>query len=114
MLHYRLAGFFEREELIAFNLAADAAFMRLSCGPNQHVSLINVSDCSLQSQAVVAGFQHMLGRPQRRALRTAFVLKNSLSRMQVRRLIEGREDAAMFDDEASALTWLRGAHALAA
>jgi hypothetical protein len=114
LLLYKLSGFFDAQDLRRFQAEIDAAFARLTCPPNTHLSLLNVSECALQSQAVVAGFEQLLARPDRRARRTAFVLETSLARMQVRRLLPARPDTAMFEDEASALAWLRADDALAA
>jgi len=114
LLRYRLSGFFATDDLPRFRREIDAAFRRLTCPPNTHVSLLNVSECALQSQAVIAGFEQLLARSDRRARRTAFVLESSLARMQVRRLLPVRPDTAMFEDEASAFAWLRDGQVLAA
>lgn len=108
MIH-RLSGFFDVRMIQDLARDVGAAFRKLRCGPNEHVSLINVSECALQSQDAFAAFQELLARPEWKGRRVGFVLANPLARMQVRRLIADRPEAEMFETEEAALAWIRTA-----
>jgi hypothetical protein len=105
LLRITLTGFFGRGDVAAFDRARLAAHTRLTCGPNRHLTLVDVRDLKLQAQEIVGLFRAMITHPATRARRLAFVTGCSVVRMQVRRLIE-RDDIACFADPIAAEAWL--------
>jgi hypothetical protein len=100
-----LSGFFEREDIARFIEARDEAHTQLRCGPNQHLSLVDIRMMNIQSQDSVAQFQAMLNNPVAISRRLAIVVARSLARMQVKRAAENREPQ-FFVDIADAERWL--------
>lgn len=114
LLRMRLAGFFQLRDVASFARRKRAAHAELACSPNVHVTLVDVSACKIQPQAVVGAFAALIGDRRYRARRTAFVTGSSLASMQVRRLIHGAPDMRLFADPVLAEAWLLGARAQAA
>lgn len=100
-----LAGFYEAEDVERFVAARNAAHERLTCGPNEHVTLVDVRDMKIQPQDIVQAFGAVLAGPRYRSRKLAFVFSQSLARMQLMRASEGR-NARMFTDMAEAEAWL--------
>jgi hypothetical protein len=113
LLRVTLGGFFDLQDVIALENEKRAALLRLGCAQNEHLSLIDVSGCKLQSQDVVQAFQSAIGDKRYMSKRIAFVTGSSLARMQVRRMLE-RKDAAFFETVEAAEAWLFEADAQAA
>jgi hypothetical protein len=106
IVRYTLAGFFDDASLAAFRADRAAKLPLLRTPPNQHLTLCDVSRCSIQSQEALAVLRGMLGEPRWRARRLAFVVGGALARMQVRRVVPTSADVRWFDDLASAEQWL--------
>jgi hypothetical protein len=69
-----------------------------------YVMLIDITECALQSQAVVDAFQaHIAAFPKARGL--AIVNGNSLARLQLERILQ-RDYLRYFADRRTALKWL--------
>jgi hypothetical protein len=66
--------------------ARSRAHAELTCPPNRHVTLVDVSALKLQAQAVLPAFMTQIADPALRSRRLAFVVGGSLARMQVRRV----------------------------
>ena len=108
MVRQYLAGFFEAADVERVVAARNAAHERLTCGPNEHVTLVDVRDMKIQPQEIVQAFGAVLAGPRYRSRKLAFVFSQSLARMQLMRASEGR-DARMFTDIDEAETWLLAA-----
>lgn len=102
--HY-LAGFFEEADVARYRAARDAAHRRLTCAPNAHVTLVDIRDMKIQQQEVVAAFAAMMGEPQHRSRKLAFVVAQSLARLQLLRAIANR-GARCFTSIEDAEAWL--------
>ncbi len=102
-----IGGFFDAAALTVLIADREQTYKQLRCPPNMHVTLCDVTDCKLQAQDIVAGFRHMMADPRRRSRLLAFVVGDSLVRMQIRRLVAGRDDVRTFADRDEALAWLR-------
>lgn len=105
LIRVTLSGFFDPGGLAGFDRARRAALARLRCGPNQHDTLVDVSELKLQAQGVFEAFRAMIAAPETRSRRLAFVTGHAAIRMQVRRLID-RDDIRCFADLAAAEAWL--------
>ncbi|GAA0635431.1 MAG: hypothetical protein A2792_11720 [Sphingomonadales bacterium RIFCSPHIGHO2_01_FULL_65_20] len=105
MVRQYLAGFFEAVDVERFVAARNAAHERLTCGPNEHVTLVDVRDMKIQPQEIVQAFGAVLAGPRYRSRKLAFVFSQSLARMQLMRASQGR-DARMFTDIKEAEAWL--------
>jgi len=108
MVRQYLAGFFEAADVERFVAARNAAHEQLTCGPNEHVTLVDVRDMKIQPQEIVQAFGAVLAGPRYRSRKLAFVFSQSLARMQLMRASEGR-DARMFTDIDEAEAWLLAA-----
>lgn len=101
-----LAGFFEPKDVARFTAARDEAHQRLRCGPNQHVTLVDIRGMHIQSQDSVTEFTRLLSRPDHASKRIAFVVTQSLARLQLRRAATGRGAGYFTDDPPAAEAWL--------
>ncbi|HYZ47835.1 MAG TPA: hypothetical protein VE567_02965 [Sphingomonas sp.] len=106
-LRFTLEGFFDPETFQRFARDREAAFAKLTCAPNAHLTLVDVTQCQLQSQEVAAAFQKLMSDPHTRSRRIAFVFGASPTRLQVRRIAAHRDDVGLFNEETSAMAWLR-------
>lgn len=113
-LHFALEGFFDEVSFARFARDRAAAFARLTCAPNAHLTLVDLTRCALQPQAIAGAFQAIMADPATRSRRMAFVFGDSPTRMQVRRILADRHDIGLFIDEASAMAWLKAPDAKAA
>ena len=82
------------------------AFLRLRCGPGQHVTQCDLRECQVSTQEVLNAFADVLGDPETRARRIAFVTGSGLLRRQIRRMLKPKR-ARCFDGATDTLTWLR-------
>ena len=105
-LRFTLSGFFDAQAFGGFVAERERAFAKLTCAPNAHLTLVDLSECLLQPQAVAAAFQGLMSQAERRSRRMAFVFGASPTRMQVRRILAERDDIGFFIDEESAMAWL--------
>ena len=113
-LRFTLEGFFDSDVFARFARDRQAAFTKLSCAPNAHLTLVDLTHCQLQSQTITAAFQAIMADGATRSRRMAFIFGDSPTRMQIRRILADREDVGLFADEASALAWLKSPEAKAA
>lgn len=105
LLRVILSGFFDLQDVAAVEVKKRAALVKLGCAQNEHITLVDVSACKLQPQDVVRAFKVAISDPRYMSRRIAFVTGSSLSRMQVRRMLD-RDDAAFFDTVDAAEAWL--------
>jgi hypothetical protein len=105
VVRHRLAGFFEADDVQRYIALRDAEHAKLTCGPHEHVTLVDVRDMKIQPQDIVQAFGTMLANPRHRSRKLAFVFSLSLARMQLLRASEGR-NARFFTDMREAEAWL--------
>ena len=105
LIRISMAGFFSRDDIQAFYDARAIEHARLTCGPNQHLTLNDLSRLKVQSQEVVAAFQSLLAEPAYKSRKLAFVVDRTLAKSQLMRALNGR-DAKCFEDKAEAEKWL--------
>jgi len=105
LIRIEMSGFFTEADLQAFCAARAAEHARLTCAPNQHLTLNDVTKMKVQSQTMVAAFQSLLADPSYRSRRLAFVVDRTLARSQLMRALNGR-DARCFENLADAEKWL--------
>ena len=105
-LRFTLSGFFNADSFGEFVAERERAFGKLTCAPNAHLTLVDLSECLLQPQVVATAFQGLMSESRRRSRRMAFVFGASPARLQVRRLVAERDDIGFFIDEDSAMAWL--------
>lgn len=113
LVRTRLAGFFDDAAIGGYLTARKLACRRLQCGPNEHLSLIDVRDMAIQTQDIVTRWAAVLADPVYRSKRLAFVVGSTLVRTQLQRAIGGR-DARRFTDAAKAEAWVLYGDAAAA
>lgn len=100
-----LSGFFNPADVATFVKERDRAHQRLRCGPNEHVTLVDIREMAIQSQDSVTAFEQVLSNPAVKSRRLAFIITRSLSRMQIKRAAASR-DAAYFENMEDAERWL--------
>lgn len=105
LLSIRMGGFFSQADVGAFDADLRQKVPTLNCGPNEHITLVDVTEMRIQLQDIVAMFAKIVSTPQHRSRRLAFVTGSSLARMQTRRLTD-RPDVEFFTDHDAAKHWL--------
>lgn len=105
LIRISMSGFFTPADIDAFYRARAAEHARLTCGPNQHLTLNDLRDMKVQAQDAVAAFGDLLADPAWRSRKLAFVVDRTLARSQLMRALNGR-DAKYFEDLADAEKWL--------
>jgi hypothetical protein len=105
LVEITMSGFFTPEDVARFVRARDEAHRKLTCAPNAHLTINDISGMKVQAQEIVGAFQAVLATPSARSRRLAFIVSRTLARMQVVRALNGR-DARCFEDRALAETWL--------
>ncbi|MGY4395461.1 hypothetical protein ACVWZA_000622 [Sphingomonas sp. UYAg733] len=103
----RLSGFFDAAAAERLRMHSDAVLEELTCAPNEHVTLADLTGMLIQPQDLIPTFSSLFSRPTQRSRRMAIILGTALQRIQVKRLIGDRTDIAFFADETTAMTWLR-------
>ena len=105
LVRIRMGGFFAPEDIDAFLAARAEAHARLTCGPNQHLTLNDLRDIKIQAQESVEMFRALLADPAFRSRRLAFVIGRTLARTQLGRALD-RRYARTFEDPWAAEAWL--------
>lgn len=104
LIEATLSGFLDVEEVRRYADIVAPAIRKMVARHGRYVMLLDVSDCAIQSQDVVAAFiQHAASVP--RARRCAVVTGSSIIRMQVRRILQGPA-MRMIADASIARAWL--------
>ncbi|WP_137865063.1 MULTISPECIES: hypothetical protein [unclassified Sphingomonas] len=105
LVRIRMGGFFTSDDIDAFLAERTRAHARLTCGPNQHLTLNDLREMKIQAQDSVEMFRAMLADPAYRSRRLAFVIGQTLARTQLQRALD-RRTARCFDDPWAAEAWL--------
>lgn len=105
LVRIRMSGFFAPEDIQAFLAARAEAHTKLTCGPNQHLTLNDLRDIKIQAQESVEMFRELLADPAYRSRRLAFVIGRTLARTQLGRALD-RRYARTFEDPWAAEAWL--------
>ena len=108
VVRMRLSGFFAEADVERLTIARDAAHRTLRCGPNQHLTLVDMREMMIQSQDSVIAFSALLANRAQRSRKLAFVVASSLARSQIKRAAAGRE-AGYFTCPVEARAWLLAA-----
>lgn len=107
LVRIAMAGLFSPEDILGFYEARRVAHAKLNCGPNEHLTINDLREMKIQPQDSVAEFQQMLGAPEYRSRRLAFVIGRTLARSQLQRALTGRgASTRCFDTVAEAEAWL--------
>jgi hypothetical protein len=105
LVQITMAGFFTPADIIAFRAEQDSEHRKLTCAPNHHLTINDITGMKVQSQEMVASFQAVLANPAHRSRRLAFIVSRTLARSQVMRALNGRH-ARCFENRAEAEAWL--------
>ena len=107
LVRIAMAGLFTPEDIQLFYVEREAAHAKLTCGRNAHLTINDLRGMKIQPQDSVLEFQQMLGAPEYRSRRLAFVIGQTLARSQLQRALSGRgNDTRCFDTVAEAEAWL--------
>jgi hypothetical protein len=105
LIRIRMAGIFTHDDIDAFIAARRDAHRELGCPPNAHLTLNDLRGMKIQPADVVAAFHELLGSPEYRSRRLAFVVGQTLTRGQLMRAATGRT-VRWFEDPVAAEAWL--------
>ena len=105
LVRIKLSGFFTETDICAFFEARAVEHARLTCGPNQHLTLTDLTEMKVQAQDVVGAFRNLLSDPAYRSRRLAFIVNKTLARSQLMRALDGRV-ARCFEDPVAAEYWV--------
>lgn len=105
LVRMTLGGFFDVADIEEMARQRDKAHSRLRCGPNRHLTLVDLRQMDIQSQVSVQLFQRILDNPEQRSLRLAFVIARTLARIQLKRAVSTRQ-ASYFETPEEAERWL--------
>ena len=100
-----LSGLWTLDDLRRFDEARDARLRDLGWKSGKFVSLVDLRGHRVQLQAVTAQAQVNFRKPAIRPRRQAVLVSTMLNRLQAVRLASP-VDERVFNDQASALTWL--------
>ncbi|MHA0330288.1 hypothetical protein [Sphingomonas melonis] len=106
LIRLTMSGMFRPDDIARFAKVRDEAHQRLQCGPNEHFTLVDIRGMHIQTQEIVAEFTKLLSRPEYASKRIAFVVPQSLTRLQLKRAALGRSAGYFSDDAAAAERWL--------
>ena len=101
----KMAGFFTERDVQEFAATYRQVLTYLKA-PG-HLTLVDITQMSIQSQDIVGAFAALLASPDVRSSKLAFITSSSLSRLQAQRLTD-REGVEFFDRMDSAEDWLFG------
>ena len=113
LVRIKMSGFFTRDDIERFIAARREAHAQLYCGPNEHLTLNDLTEMRIQSQDMVDAFRTLLADPHYRSRRLAFIIGPTLARSQLFRALDAR-CARTFDDPWAAEAWLLTGHNAAA
>jgi hypothetical protein len=113
LLRVRMSGFYSLEDVERYHAAVDAATLALGGAPSRQLMLNDISGMQIQAQEIIAAFKQVVSDPRYRERRVGFVVASSLARLQLVRVIGGR-NAQLFESEAEALAWLLSPRAASA
>ena len=105
LVRITMGGLFGPDDIADFLEARRAAHAQLTCARNAHLTLTDLREMKIQPQDMVTAFQGVLGTPEYRSRRLAFVIGRTLARSQLLRALSGR-GAYCFDTFLEAETWL--------
>ncbi len=100
-----MRGVFTLEDVAAFLDARMDAHRALRWPANRHVTLNDLSGLRQQPKEIVMAFQAILGDPEYKSRRLAFVVNEAQVRGQLTRALLSR-DALCFEDRTTARAWL--------
>ncbi|MCD2324566.1 hypothetical protein LQ953_11125 [Sphingomonas sp. IC-56] len=105
LVRITMGGLFGPDDIQGFLAARVLAHAQLVCPRNAHLTLTDLREMKIQPQEMVGAFQGVLGTPEYRSRKLAFVIGRTLARSQLLRALSGR-GAYCFDTFAEAEAWL--------
>jgi hypothetical protein len=110
LIQIDMSGFFLEADIRAFEEARNEAHSQLRCGPNEHLTLVDIRSMQIQSQEAVAAFKLILDNPIYKSKRIAIVVSHTLARMQIQRAAADRDVMYFAEDLFVARKWLLHGH----
>jgi hypothetical protein len=106
LVRAHMSGFLDPAQVADFSRQEQEAVRSMGLGSGDFYLLIDTSETVIQSQEVVAAFQHLITDSELKAKRIAVARQSSLTRIQTNRIIKIRDNAAVFESLADAERWL--------
>lgn len=110
LIQIDMSGFFLEADIRAFEEARNEAHSQLRCGPNEHLTLVDIRSMQIQSQEAVTAFKRILDNPAYKSKRIAIVVSHTLARMQIQRAAVDRDVMYFSEDLLVARKWLLNGH----
>ncbi|WP_031393141.1 STAS/SEC14 domain-containing protein [Sphingomonas sp. STIS6.2] len=110
LIQIDMSGFFLEADIRAFEEARNEAHSQLRCGPNEHLTLVDIRSMQIQSQEAVAAFKRILDNPAYKSKRIAIVVSHTLASMQIQRAAVDRDVMYFSEDLLVARKWLLNGH----
>jgi hypothetical protein len=101
-----IEGFLTTQEVEEWSREEQAAVVTLGCKSGEFLLLVDTSRCAIQSQEVVALFQHIIANSTYKSRRIAIMQGGSLTKMQTRRIVAGNDHIRHFAATDEAEAWL--------
>ncbi len=106
IIEVEASGFWTIPHVEGFLRDLDREARRVLATGKRHMLLGNFSRSAIQPQEVVAMLQRVALTIPLKSRKVALFTDGKLARLQVKRIVAVRDDMAVFDDRASAMTWL--------
>jgi len=106
IIEVEASGFWTIPHVEGFLRDLDGEAQRVLATGKRHMLLGNFSRSAIQPQEVVAMLQRVALTIPLKSRKVALFTDGKLARLQVKRIVAVRDDMAVFDDRASAMTWL--------
>jgi hypothetical protein len=106
LVRAQMSGFLDLAEVAEFSRQEQEAVRSMGLGSGEFYLLVHTSEAVIQSQEVVAAFQHLITDSKFKAKRIAVARESSLTRIQTNRIVKIRDNAAVFESLADAERWL--------
>lgn len=106
LLDTRIKGFATEADIAAYFDEEQQQVRAMGCGSNEHLLIVDLLEFGTQAQEVIASLEKRVAERSLKAKRVAFVVSSTLSKMQMKRAMKGRDNIAMFSQRSEALAWI--------
>lgn len=109
LIEQRVSGTLDLDEVEASGNAVRQAVRSLGAGPGAHVTLFDLSEMTLASDAVIASAMRQFADPRYtcvKARKVAMVIPSAVARLKLGPSVASRDNMAVFAGRDEALRWL--------
>lgn len=106
LVRITLSACFGPGDFLALAAERIAALGSLTCPPSAHVSLVDVRELEIRSQATIDAFETLLSAREYRPRRLALLVAQTPEMARVQRALAARPGVACFTSPYDAVAWL--------